>query len=370
MRRFALPLVAVLLAVIGALAWYYVGGRETPAAKPATTVVEAAPNDKSIAVLPFADMSAGKDQEYFADGLSEELLNLLAKMPELRVIGRTSSFQFKGRNEDLRAIGEKLNVAHILEGSVRKSGVKLRITAQLIRAADGSHLWSESYDRTLDDIFVVQDEIAGEVVKALKLTLLGTTSVTRSRPVDPDAYNLVLQGRFFVDRFDQKESERAVELFEGQRARSGIRPSLGRPVAGIRESGCLRLRAGRGRLSTGTRGRGEGAGARPAARGRSSGNGFYNRHDWNWEAADTSFRQALDLEPGNAVTLRRRRQAYTLGRWNEAIDFAQEPSSAIRYGRQPTPTSAYFAGSRPRHRGRGRVSQGPRTRSRRSSTWH
>ena len=111
-----------------------------------TTAVSplAAPNEKSIAVLPFADMSAGKDQEYFADGLSEELLNLLAKLPELRVIGRTSSFQFKGRNEDLRVIGEKLNVAHILEGSVRKSGEKLRITAQLIRAADGSHLWSQT----------------------------------------------------------------------------------------------------------------------------------------------------------------------------------------------------------------------------------
>ena len=112
---------------------------------------------KSIAVLPFADISAGHVQEYFADGLSEELLNLLAKLPELRVIGRTSSFQFKGRHEDLRVIGEKLNVAHILEGSIRKSGNKVRITAQLIKAADGSHFWSQSYDRTLDDIFVVQD---------------------------------------------------------------------------------------------------------------------------------------------------------------------------------------------------------------------
>ncbi len=137
-----------------------------PVAAPAQAPVQAA--SPSIAVLPFADMSAGKDQEYFADGLSEELLNLLAKLPELRVIGRTSSFQFKGRNEDLRVIGEKLNVAHILEGSVRKSGEKVRITAQLIKATDGSHLWSETYDRTLDDIFVVQDEIAGEVVKALE----------------------------------------------------------------------------------------------------------------------------------------------------------------------------------------------------------
>ncbi len=105
--------------------------------------------DKSIAVLPFVDMSAGKDQEYFSDGLSEELLNLLSKISELKVIGRTSSFSFKGKNEDLRVIAEKLGVAHILEGSVRKDGNKIRVTAQLIRATDGSHLWSETYDRDL-----------------------------------------------------------------------------------------------------------------------------------------------------------------------------------------------------------------------------
>ena len=141
-RRFALPLIALLLVLGGGAVWYIEGTSDAPAAKPApataSAVTAAAPNEKSIAVLPFADMSAGKDQEYFADGLSEELLNLLAKLPELRVIGRTSSFQFKGRNEDLRVIGEKLNVAHILEGSVRKSGEKVRISAQLIRAADGS----------------------------------------------------------------------------------------------------------------------------------------------------------------------------------------------------------------------------------------
>ena len=131
--------------------------------------------DKSIAVLPFVDMSAGKDQEYFSDGLSEELLNLLSKIPELKVIGRTSSFSFKGKNEDLRIIGEKLGVAHILEGSVQKEGNKIRVTAQLIRTADGFHLWSEKYDRDLEGIFKLQDEIAGAVVKQLKLKLLTAT---------------------------------------------------------------------------------------------------------------------------------------------------------------------------------------------------
>src|SRR4026209_653619 len=169
--------------------------------------------EHSIAVLPFVNMSSDPGNEYFSDGLSEELLNLLAKLPELRVIGRTSSFQFKGKNEDLRVIGEKLNVAHVLEGSVRKSGNKVRITAQLIKAADGYHLWSETYDRTLDDIFVVQDDIAGEVVKALKLTLLDPTPVPRSKPVDSEAYNLALQGRFFFEQRGRNNLERAVEYF-------------------------------------------------------------------------------------------------------------------------------------------------------------
>ena len=271
MRRFAIPLIALLLVLGGGAVWYFEGTSDAPAAKPVPATVPAvtaaAPNEKSIAVLPFADMSAGKDQEYFADGLSEELLNLLAKLPELRVIGRTSSFQFKGRNEDLRVIGEKLNVAHILEGSVRKSGEKVRITAQLIRAADGSHLWSESYDRTLDDIFVVQDDIAGEVVKALKLTLLATTL----RDAFPASGSGSLQPRLagaFLPRPARPEGPRACSrlLPAIARARSQLRPGLGRPVAGIRTAGRRRLRAGRGRLSAGARGRGEGAGARSPAR--------------------------------------------------------------------------------------------------------
>ena len=113
-------------------------------------------------------MSPGKDQEYFSDGLSEELLNVLARIPELRVAGRTSSFQFKGKNEDPRVIGQKLNVATLLEGSVRKAGNRVRITAQLVKVADGFHLWSETYDRELTDIFAVQDEIARSVSARLE----------------------------------------------------------------------------------------------------------------------------------------------------------------------------------------------------------
>jgi len=169
------------------------------AATTASTASDAGPapsalvTDKSIAVLPFADLSAAKDQEYFTDGISEELLSLLAKVPELRVIGRTSSFQFKGKNEDLRDIARKLGVAHLLEGSVRKSGNRIRITTRLVRADDGSDLWTETYDRNLDDIFSLQDEIAGEVVKALRVKLLG--AAPKVRQTDPEAYALFLQGR-------------------------------------------------------------------------------------------------------------------------------------------------------------------------------
>ena len=167
--------------------------------------------DKSIAVLPFVNMSNDPDQEYFSDGLSEELLNLLAKITELKVIGRTSSFSFKGRNEDLRVIGEKLGVAYLLEGSVRKSGNKIRITAQLISAADGSHLWSHAYDRDMDDIFKVQDEIAGAVVKELKITMLGasTPAVTQNT----EAYNFYLQGKYFTEKRDKESLETALQYY-------------------------------------------------------------------------------------------------------------------------------------------------------------
>ena len=222
---------------------------------------------KSIAVLPFVNMSAGKESEYFADGLSEELLNLLAKIPELRVAARTSAFKFKGEKIDVQEVAQKLNVAHVLEGSVRKSGNKVRITAQLIKAADGYHVWSETYDRTLDDIFVVQDDIAGEVVKALQVTLLGTALATHSKPQDPEAYNLALQGRYFLERRGQKDLERSIDYFRQSLERDpGYAPGVGGPVVGIRRAGRLGFRAGRGRLSTSARGRGEGAGAGSTAR--------------------------------------------------------------------------------------------------------
>lgn len=149
--------------------------------------------DKSIAVLPFVNMSSDIEQEYFSDGLSEELLNLLAKIPELRVTSRSSAFSFKGKDFKIADVGRELNVSNVLEGSVRKSGNMVRITAQLISVDGDVHLWSETYDRSLDNIFAIQDEIASKVVTELKITLLG--NAPDARKTDPEAYALFLQGR-------------------------------------------------------------------------------------------------------------------------------------------------------------------------------
>ncbi len=150
--------------------------------------------DRSIAVLPFADMSAARDQGFMSDGIAEELLNLLAKVPELRVISRSSAFSFRGSNLDIPSIAEQLNVSYVLEGSVRTAGNRIRVTSQLIDARSDTHVWSETYERELDDIFAIQDDIANTVVGSLKLTLLeGGLSVATA---DPEAYAHFLQGRY------------------------------------------------------------------------------------------------------------------------------------------------------------------------------
>src|SRR5579862_2083871 len=175
--RFAITLLVIAAAVIAA--GYFVIDRAVLARRVMVTdtappAVAAAP-EKSIAVLPFLDMSEKHDQEYFSDGLSEELIDLLTKVPALRVPARTSSFSFKGKQATIADIAKALDVTHVLEGSVRKSGNTLRITVQLIRVDTGYHVWSETYDRKLDDIFQIQDEIAKSVVNGLKVSVLGGT---------------------------------------------------------------------------------------------------------------------------------------------------------------------------------------------------
>ena len=194
---------------------------ETAAVTPPAEATQSAPTpaaaieEKSIAVLPFVNMSADPEQEYFSDGISEEILNGLAKVKALRVAGRTSSFYFKGKDVQLPEIGDSLNVSYVLEGSVRKAGERLRITAQLIKVDDGFHLWSESYDRELTDIFAVQDEIAKAVVDALKIELgveAGSTLVdigTSSR----EAYDWYLRGKDALVAGTAAGFQRGVDYF-------------------------------------------------------------------------------------------------------------------------------------------------------------
>ncbi len=216
-QRLDYLVIALLVIAIGLFAFH----EFRPASRERVTVVATAkPNaaapatavDRSVAVLPFVDMSASRDQEYFADGISEEVLNLLAKVPQLRVIARTSSFSFKGKEADIAEIARKLGVAHVLEGSVRTSGDKVRITAQLIRASDSSHLWSETYDRELTDVFAVQDEIAAAVVAQLKVSLLGAAPKTRA--TDPRAYGYFLQARELARQYNVAAFEKAARLYQ------------------------------------------------------------------------------------------------------------------------------------------------------------
>jgi len=172
-------------------------------------------NEKSIAVLPFVNMSEDASNEYFSDGISEEILNALAKVKDLQVAGRTSSFAFKGQNQDLREVGEALGVGHILEGSVRKAGTKVRITAQLIRVDNGFHLWSESYDRELDDVFAIQDEIANAILEQLKAHLVGgEIEAVASQRTDSQAYDLYLLAKQRMYERAQLPLESAAELLD------------------------------------------------------------------------------------------------------------------------------------------------------------
>jgi TolB-like protein/Tfp pilus assembly protein PilF len=187
-RKLDFAIIAILLLAIGLLLVDRYTGQ------PATDAEQA--SNKSIAVLPFVNISSDKEQEYFSDGITEEILNSLAAVKELKVAGRTSSFAFKGENQDLRRIGDLLGVEHILEGSVRKSGTTVRITAQLIQVDDGFHLWSETYDRELTDVFAIQDEIASEILQQLKAQLLDEEiELIEAQRTDPEVYDLYLLAR-------------------------------------------------------------------------------------------------------------------------------------------------------------------------------
>jgi TolB-like protein/predicted Zn-dependent protease len=295
---------------------------ETTTASPADSSVTLAIPAKSIAVLPFADMSAEKNQEYMADGIAEELLNLLAQVPDLKVIARTSSFAFKGQNVEIAEIAKKLNVAHVLEGSVRTSGDQLRITVQLIRAADSTHIWSEKYDRSLDDIFAVQDEIANAIVQALQIRLSGGTLSRREGGTQNlEAYRLYLRALRAISQntkpsLDAAEdySERAIKLDPQY---GGAWEMLSAVVSLQTINAFLPAKVGFER-------------ARQLAQHALvlspnladsivTLSDIHIRYDWDWAAAEAELRRALEIDPTNrfvpnvAGTLNS-----TLGRWNEA----------------------------------------------------
>jgi eukaryotic-like serine/threonine-protein kinase len=306
----------LLIAGIAAALWFVrgTGSRAGTAGQPGTP---------SIAVLPFVNMSSDKEQEYFSDGLSEELLNNLAKIPGLRVAARTSSFQFKGKNEDLRTVGEKLNVGTILEGSVRKEGNRVRITAQLIKATDGFHLWSETYDRELKDVFAVQDEIARSVASSLKVALLGTNTASPSaQGKNPEAYNSYLQGRYFFQQRTKENLEKATEYYE-----RAIKLDPGFALAWVGLSEVLGLETDSGYLPIEegyrkTRDAAERAlGLDPNLPEAHAAMGFIKmNYDWDWAGADAAFQRALALDAGNVTTIRdAARLSAALGRFDEAL---------------------------------------------------
>jgi TolB-like protein/DNA-binding winged helix-turn-helix (wHTH) protein/Flp pilus assembly protein TadD len=320
--RRALPVVLVLslLAVVSAF-WRF---RQTREAATATSSV-------SIAVLPFTDLSAGKDQEYFSDGLAEELIDYLAKVPTVRVVARSSSFQFKGRNEDLRVVGKKLGVANILEGSVQRDGDRLRIMAELVEARDGFQLWSQTYERQIDDIFSLQDEIARAVAGTLQVKLVDSRGMAPSqnmRATNAKAYQAFLRAGYFSTRGRDKadldnaltNAEEAIKLdpkyAPSWASRSYILDTMGdvgliEPATGFRRAREDAERA----IELDPNG--------PA--GYLALAWVQINRDWNWDGAELSLSKAAELEPGSASLLRFRSfLSHSLGRLNEAIEFHQE----------------------------------------------
>jgi serine/threonine-protein kinase len=207
-----------------------VTGQRTP-----TDGQKGAAPPKTIAVLPLSNMSADPENEYFSDGMTEEIINALAKVPGLQVASRTSCFSFKGKEVDVRQVGEKLGVATVLEGSVRKVGNRIRITAQLINVENGYHLWSETYDRQLEDVFAIQDEISRAIVEALKLRLGADSSQLVVPTKNLEAYNLYLKGRFFFFRFTETGLRKSLELFQHVLLQE---PGYARAYSGIADCWC------------------------------------------------------------------------------------------------------------------------------------
>ena len=280
-------------------------GLRTPqsGSDPVTVAISAQADVPSIAVLPFANMSADPEQEYFCDGLAEELIDALARLEGLRVVARTSAFQFRGKGFDLIDVGEKLKVKTILEGSVRTAGNRLRINAQLINAGDGYHLWSERYDRELDDVFDVQEDIARTVVAKLKVELLGTTlgPLMRRGTDDVETHDLCVRGRYHHWRLTADGFDAALRCFE---------------QALERDPGCAQAHAGVASVYTGRAILGLGAPQELFPKAKAAAGQaiaiddevrdahfllaqVHQHFDWDWLGAEQEFRRELEVNPGN-----------------------------------------------------------------------
>ena len=286
----------------------------------ATTPSTPAIAEKSIAVLPFADLSEKHDQEYFADGMAEEILDVLATIPALRVISRTSSFQFKGHNEDIRTIGRSLGASYVLEGSVRRSEEKVRVTAQLINAQDGTHLWSSSYDRDLHDVLGLQQEVATQIARELQLSV-GAFEDGPRQVSDPRAYEFYLRARASYELVNQQGFDDAAAYL--QRALE-LDPKLTRAAAMLALISAVRAEWGFVPVTAGyAQARREAEAALRLDPNSAVAHAVLGRihllHDWDWAAADRETKAALALEPNNLVGLYDAAQlAAALGRSYEA----------------------------------------------------
>jgi eukaryotic-like serine/threonine-protein kinase len=288
-------------------------------------------NNPSIAVLPFVDMSPGKDQEYFSDGLSEELINDLAQVPGLKVVARSSSFQFKGRNEDLRTVGSKLGVANILEGSIRREGDRVRITAELTKVDDGFELWSETYDRKIGDILDVEDEIGRAATSALQVKLLtsGAAVSARTQGTNPEAYQAYLQGKYFFGRSEGKSDFESALAYADQ----AIKQDANYAPAWVLRSNVLSVMAADAStdIAESYRRQAHDDAKHAIALNPNLAMGYLALgwtqmiDDWDWERAEASLKKAAELEPGSVEVLRYRSALYrTLGRQDEAIELYKQ----------------------------------------------
>lgn len=266
-----------------------------------TGKAESGSNDQSIAVLPFVDMSPSKDQEYFSDGMSEELLNLLSKIQGLKVTSRTSSFSFKGKNMDVRKIGGDLGVANILEGSVRKSGNTIRITAQLIEVMNGTHLWSETYDREMKDVFALQDDISKMIVDILKIKLTGkqANQLAGSYTENPEAHEDYLKGRYHWNTRTDEGIKKAIGYFEDAIKKDS---NYAAAYSGLADTYLTLYDYGLMSIDEST------LKAKDAAQRALKINknlaeahnslAHIDLHEWKWKSAEEGFRRALELDPG------------------------------------------------------------------------